>query len=330
MTGAHGVAGCSALMTIVLLVHAHGLLPGAEAGDGVPPVCDLGTAPAAGVRFREIDPVYQRAGNLHVTHCVYLPSDWRPGRTYPVLVEYAGNRFKGPGLDGALALDGTCASARMGFFLSGAPGSAASGVGCIWVAMPFIRCARDAPDDPAQHREATRWYGVDGAEASDDALGQRLTAGYLARNLPDLCRRYGGDPRRVVLCGFSRGAIAGGFIGRSDDAVAALFRGFILHSHHDASGQPLSPADPGGRRCRRAVGRPSFLSAGDQDSGRASTEGGAAALRAAMAEVEVRIIPGIPHTDEWLLDRHYGTPAFAAARDAARAFLWRLVGDGGR
>jgi hypothetical protein len=295
-----------------------------------PPVQPLGTAPAAGLRFRELDPLYAAAGNRELTHTVYLPRDWKSDGSLPLLVEYAGNRYQGAGLDGRLELDGRNAGARMGYHLSGAPGSAISGVGCIWVTMPFIRCDRAAPDDPARHREADQWYGSDpgdhSAAAIDDRLGQRLAIGYLRRNLPAICARHGGDPQRVVLCGFSRGAIAGGFIGRADDATAALFRGFILHAHHDASGQPLSPPDPGGRRCARAVGRPSFLSVGDQDDGRASTEGGAAALRAAGADVELHIIPGIPHTDEWLLDRHYANPAFAAARDAARAFLWRLVG----
>ena len=297
-----------------------------------PPVQPIGTTPAAGVRFRELDPLYAAAGNYELTHAIYLPSDWKPGGSLPVLVEYAGNRYQGVGLDGRpLILAGLHIEARMGYFLAGKPGSAASGVGCIWVTLPFIRCDRAAPDDPARHREAEQWYGSEpgdhSAAAIDDRVGQRLAADYLKRNLPAICARFGGDPQRVVLCGFSRGAIAGGFIGRADDATAALFRGFILHAHHDASGQHLSPPDPDGRRCARAVGRPSFLSVGDLDGGRASTEGGTAALRAAGAEVELRIIPGVPHTVEWLYDEHYGTPAFAATRDAARTFLWRLVGE---
>ncbi len=78
----------------------------------------------------------------------------------------------------------------------GRPGSAASGVGCIWVTMPFIRCDRATADDLARHREADQWYGCKpddySAEAIDDRLGQRLAAGYLRRNLPAICARFGG------------------------------------------------------------------------------------------------------------------------------------------
>ena len=29
--------------------------------------------------------------NTNVYHVTYLPTDWRPGKRYPVIVEYAGN-----------------------------------------------------------------------------------------------------------------------------------------------------------------------------------------------------------------------------------------------
>ena len=45
--------------------------------------------------------------------------------------------------------------------------------------------------------------------------------------------RYGGDPSRVVVTGWSRGAIATGAIGLYDDATAALWKGFIPYSHLD-------------------------------------------------------------------------------------------------
>lgn len=296
----------------------------AESGEpGLPPLGGLGTPPAPGVRFRELDPRYAACGNHEIAHCIHLPSDWRLGGRFPLLVEFAGNRYEERGADGTVeSWSGTCAGARMGYFLSGRPGSAASGSGAIWVTVPFIACDRAVPDDLTRHREADRWYGD--ATVSDDALGQRLAAEYLRRVVLAVCQHYGGDPARVVLCGFSRGAIAGGFVGRSDDATANLFRGFVLHAHHDASGQSLSPADPGGRRCARAVGRPSFLSAGELDSGRASTEQGAAALRAAGAEAEVHIVPGLGHSDAWVLDGRYHERACAEARDRARRFLARV------
>lgn len=99
----------------------------------------VGTPPAAGVRFRELDPLYAAVGNREVTHTVCLPSDWQPGARLPALAEYAGNRYQGAGLDGRLDLDGCNAGARMGWHLAGRPGSPVSGVGCLWVTMPFSR-----------------------------------------------------------------------------------------------------------------------------------------------------------------------------------------------
>ena len=49
----------------------------------------------------------------------------------------------------------------------------------------------------------------------------------------DICRDYGGDPTRVLLCGFSRGAIACNFIGLYDDDIARLWCGFVVYSHYD-------------------------------------------------------------------------------------------------
>jgi len=49
----------------------------------------------------------------------------------------------------------------------------------------------------------------------------------------DICRHYGGDPENVLLCGFSRGAIAVSFIGLHDDEVSQLWSAFMTHDHFD-------------------------------------------------------------------------------------------------
>src|SRR4051812_31748917 len=45
-------------------------------------------APAAGKRVKQTTPGYE-GGAYH--HALYLPLDWKPGGSYPVIVEYAGN-----------------------------------------------------------------------------------------------------------------------------------------------------------------------------------------------------------------------------------------------
>ena len=46
-------------------------------------------APAAGKRVQQFD---QQYAGTSVHHLLYLPTDWRAGNRYPVIVEYAGNK----------------------------------------------------------------------------------------------------------------------------------------------------------------------------------------------------------------------------------------------
>ncbi len=43
---------------------------------------------AAGIRIKEVLPNYS---DTQVHHTIYLPTDWRAGVKYPVIIEYAGN-----------------------------------------------------------------------------------------------------------------------------------------------------------------------------------------------------------------------------------------------
>ncbi|MEC9123242.1 MAG: hypothetical protein VX969_03785, partial [Verrucomicrobiota bacterium] len=45
--------------------------------------------PAPGKRVRQVAPEYK---GTKVYHTLYLPNDWEKGKTYPVLVEYTGNK----------------------------------------------------------------------------------------------------------------------------------------------------------------------------------------------------------------------------------------------
>ena len=47
--------------------------------------------PAPGKRVKIILPEYR---GTDVYHALYLPTDWEAGKTYPVIVEYAGNKWK--------------------------------------------------------------------------------------------------------------------------------------------------------------------------------------------------------------------------------------------
>ena len=241
-------------------------------------------APSAGKRVRVTPPEYK---GTKVHHTLYLPRDWSSDseKRWPVIVEYTGNRFPASGSTGRVE------DARLGYGVSGG--------NSIWVVLPFVNTEGEA--------NAVRWWG--------DELA---TVEYAKRNVPRICKRYRGDPRRVILCGFSRGAIAVSYIGLHDDAVAKLWSGFMTHDHFDgvrqwrgtAWGTPLGIYRAAAtERLKRLRGRPLLVcqSPGTED------------VRAFLAprvksgvtllDVDTRGILGAfpnsiakhPHTDGWLL-----------------------------
>ncbi len=77
-----------------------------------------------------------------------------------------------------------------------------------------------------------------------------------------ICRDFGGDPSAVILAGFSRGAIACGYIGLRDDEIASLWRAFVPHSHYDGVrdwGFSDGAGQAARQRLQRLRGRPSFV-----------------------------------------------------------------------
>lgn len=173
-----------------------------------------------------------------VHHLLYLPTDWKPGVTLPVFVEYAGNGgYKNAFGD---VSEGTVEGSRLGYGVSG-------GRGMLWLCLPFVEQTEAGP------RNATKWWG-DVAE----------TKRYCLAAVRDVCARYGGDARRVVLGGFSRGSIACNYIGLHDDEIASLWRAFVCHSHYDGVREkwPYGGADRAAAliRLARLKGRPQFIS----------------------------------------------------------------------
>ena len=77
-----------AMLTAGSALHAAGLPDIREVPqDLVTPSMTTGE-PSPGRRVRQTAPGYE---GTEVHHALYLPTDWRKGRRYPVIVEYAGN-----------------------------------------------------------------------------------------------------------------------------------------------------------------------------------------------------------------------------------------------
>lgn len=192
-------------------------------------------APAAGLRVRRTSAGW--AGTA-VHHTLYLPTNWKPGGKFPVLVEYAGNGgFKNKFGD---TCDGTVEGGNLSYGISG-------GRDYICIGMPYVKV------DGGRKENAVQWWG----DADE-------TAAYCVATVREVCRDFGGDEKALVLCGFSRGAIACNYIGLRNDTIAPLWRAFICHSHYDGvrTTWPYPDADRASAltRLRRLKGRPQFIS----------------------------------------------------------------------
>lgn len=172
-----------------------------------------------------------------VHHLLHLPSDWRSGVSYPVLIEYPGN---GPYADArGDTCDGRVEGCALGYGIG-------AGRGFIWASLPFV----ESKDGVLQN--AAKWW-------PDVASSKR----YTIDTVKDICARYGGDARRVILCGFSRGSIGCQFIGMHDDEIAKLWCGFVCHSHYDGvRSWPYEGADQTSAllRLKRLGRRPQWIS----------------------------------------------------------------------
>lgn len=199
----------------------------------VPPLTD--EAPAPGKRVRLTATGWEQS---EVSHSLYLPTDWQPGKLLPVLVEYAGNGgYSNPYGD---SCTGQVEGCRLGYGISG-------GTGFLWLCLPYVEMHEGSA------RSALKWWG-------DLKLSKR----YCLTAVRETCARFGGDPARVVLCGFSRGSIGCNYLGLMDDEISELWCAFICHSHYDGVSErwPYAGADRAAalERLARLRGRPQFIS----------------------------------------------------------------------
>jgi hypothetical protein len=247
--------------------------------------------PAAGARVKQTTPGWE---GTTVHHALYLPRDWKAGGRYPVIVEYAGNGgYKNAFGD---VSHGTVEGSNLGYGLT-------AGAGMIWVCLPFVQVFDE-------HKEnAEKWWG-----------DVEETKAYCRKTVALLCDKYGGDPKKVVLAGFSRGAIGCNYIGLHDDEIATLWRGFFLYSQYD--GQQTSWGYEGAdrasalERLKRLNGRPQWI----------SMERSVDHLRDYVTSTGIeapftfQTIPFRNHSDQWVLR---DTPV----RKAAREWLAKVLAD---
>ena len=281
---------------LLLLATAVGLFAITDSGWELTTPEMTDAAPAAGQRVRVTSPEY---AGTEVHHSLYLPTNWSPEKSYPVIVEYTGNYWPPTGSTGRVQ------DANLGYGLGGAEGF-------IWVVMPYIEVERKA--------NAVTWWG-----------DKQATVDYCKLNLPRICAEYGGDPANVFVIGFSRGAIGTSYIGLSDDEIAKLWRGFMVFDHFDGAKTwtyPESDRASALARLSRLDGRPFLVAGGDLENTRSQFLDHHLDLADfTFMEVPVGEIFTIPegpiihrHTDLWMHQP-------SLYREQARAWLQSVIKD---
>lgn len=229
-------------------------------------------------------------------HVLYLPTDWKPGVKMPVIVELAGNgNYSNKFGD---VSKGIPEGSNLGYGLSG-------GKGFIWLCSPYLNGAGDAV--------AITWWG------DKPTYDPQPTLKYLRGAVANVCKEHGGDASKVVLCGFSRGAIACNYLGLYDDETAKLWCGFLAYSHYDGVKQwpyPNSDRASAFVRLKRLAGRPQFI-CGENTNAQETEK----YLRPLLPEADLTFMStGFRnHNDAWTLRP-------SPARDKARAWLSKVVG----
>lgn len=193
-------------------------------------------APSTGKRALVRAPGYAETEAYHV---VTLPTDWSPGRKFPVYVEWTGN---GGYVDPCgERTTGRPESGRLAIGLAGNDG-------VICVQLPYLNAAGTA--------NVATWWG------SAPEHGPESTLKYAAAALDEVIARWGGDPDRMVLIGFSRGAIAVNALGLANDEIAKRWRAMVAYSHYDGVRQwPVAGSDraSAAERLKRLGQRPQFI-----------------------------------------------------------------------
>jgi hypothetical protein len=251
--------------------------------------------PKAGCRVKQTCQGWPPASVYHV---LYLPQNWRDdGTKYPILIEWNGNGGYANSIGDVC--DGRPESSKLGYGLS-------AGQDFIWVSLPYIN---ETSDDLA-----LTWWG------NAPTYDPQPTLRYCHEAIDHVCRLYGGDPDRVVLSGFSRGAIACNYLGLHDDRTASLWCGFFVFSHYDGMRPwpfPNSDAESACVRLKRLGDRPQFI---------CSESNGSDAVRGYLEPLisQDRIVYANTgfrnHNDAWILRP-------SQTRIAARDWLRQLCGN---
>jgi lysophospholipase L1-like esterase len=236
-------------------------------------------APATGKRSLIRAPGYEQTEAYHV---VSLPTDWQSGRKYPIYVEWTGNGgYADPCGE---QTNGRPESGRLAIGLAGNDGA-------IVVQLPYLNAAGTA--------NVATWWGSSPEHRPDSTLK------YATAALDEVIAKWGGDPQRIVLVGFSRGAIAVNALGLANDDIAPRWKAMVAFSHYD--GVRTWPFADSARasaieRLKRLGDRPQFIVSEPMPNG-SGLEATEAYLREQAPQAPREFLPSgfRDHSDGWAL-----------------------------
>ncbi|MEZ6133130.1 MAG: hypothetical protein R3C59_31050 [Planctomycetaceae bacterium] len=256
-------------------------------------------SPAPGRRVKHQLAAWQQTSVYHV---LYLPQNWTTESTgFPVIVEWAGNG--GYSNSYGDISTGRPEGSNLGYGLS-------AGQDFLWLCLPYLNAAGDDL--------ALKWWG------DPPTFDPEPTLRYCREAVTTICREFHGDADRVVLCGFSRGAIACNYLGLHNDAISDLWCGFLAYSHYDGVRRwsfPQSDRDAAALRLRRLNGRPVFICS--ENTGIESVREYLTSLTPLMPQTSITYTStGFRnHNDAWILRP-------SAARTASRQWLRTTIASG--
>ncbi len=242
----------------------------------IPNVSDA--KPTAGKRVR-----YRLSDDSELYGVLYLPIDWRKGESYPLIVEFPGNIF----YTEKCYSTGLPEQCTIGYGVS-------KGKGVILLSLPFVDYKKGA-------------IAPSGWGRADD------TAHYTVEMVESICSKYGADPKRIMLTGFSRGAIACGFIGLRNDRIASLWSAIHCCQHFDGDGWGKATYSDAVQRLQRGLNIPQFHT--DNDSPKLKE-------MLSSADIDVQYVDsglGAHACDMFLDDR--------ASTQKLRKWFWTTLGE---
>jgi hypothetical protein len=217
--------------------------------------------PEAGKRVKIHLPEYPEA-----YYILFLPYNFTHTAQFPIIFESPGNIYNE-------ISDGLPDSACLGYGIS-------FGMDYIWVCVPFI-------DD--QGIIVTRWYG-------DNPLS---SVNFWLAVLDDLNSRLSVAKDKIILSGFSRGAIGVCCIGNYNDEIASKWSAYFAHSHFDGCCIPIPGLD---MRLNRIGKKKVLITVGENDLAKGCSKEAYEKLLRKGHAVSYIEVPSLEHSPFWILE----------------------------